>query len=114
MRRNTKLAQLLLITVLFGSAPTVLGDKVYKSVDKDGNVVYQDRPPEKAAGKKVEQKDIDPNKNVIESDVPPVTNKTTGSTKGSKPKQKKGSAPLPGPTKSNLKRKRAIVGAGGG
>ncbi len=112
MPRNTKLVQLLLITVLCGSAPIVLGDKVYKWVDKDGNVVYQDRPPDSAAGKKVEEKNINPNKNVIESDFPPVTNKTMGSTKGSRQKQKKGSASLPGNTKSNIKKKRAIIGGG--
>lgn len=43
--------------------------KLYKWVDKDGHVTYQELPPPADAGK-VEEKDINPDTNVIQADQP--------------------------------------------
>jgi hypothetical protein len=55
-----------LLLLLPGAASAV---KLYKWVDKDGNVTYQESPPPADAGK-VEEKNIDPDANVIQADHP--------------------------------------------
>lgn len=56
-----------LLLVLPGVAAAT---KLYKWVDKNGKVTYQETPPPSGAGK-VEEKNIDPDQNVIKADHPP-------------------------------------------
>lgn len=47
---------LLVVIIALGSVPTTPAAKLYKWVDKDGRVTYQDRPPPSDAGYHVEEK----------------------------------------------------------
>jgi hypothetical protein len=62
---------MLIPLVLLGCCGFTAADTVYKSVDKDGNVTYSEKPPatkgEKARTREVP---IDPNQNVIPSEKP--------------------------------------------
>jgi len=51
-------AALLLTVIAFSSVPLAHAAKLYKWVDKDGNVSYQDRPPPSRAGDRVEEKTL--------------------------------------------------------
>ena len=64
----------LLVTLLLLLAlPTaVVAAKLYKWVDKNGKVTYQETSPPSGSGK-VEEKNIDPDQNVIKADHPPPT-----------------------------------------
>ena len=62
------LVMLLLLTLPVTAAAT----KLYKWIDKDGKVTYQETPPPSGSGK-VEEKNIDPDQNVIKADHPPPT-----------------------------------------
>jgi hypothetical protein len=59
-----------LLALMLALATTAYGVKLYKWVDKNGHVTYQDRPPSSATAT-VEEKDIDPNQNRADSYVPP-------------------------------------------
>ncbi len=54
----------ILLIALTAIAPGVGAVKLYKWVDEDGTVHYQDRPPPKGTAR-VEEKELDPNANVI-------------------------------------------------
>lgn len=71
---NRKL--ILLLSFLLAGGQAAPGDaaKIYKWTDEQGNVSYHDRPPPGDAGK-VEEKDIDPNRNVIETKIPSTAKK---------------------------------------
>lgn len=93
-------------------APGVDAGKLYKWVDRDGRVTYQDRPPPAESGR-IEEKDIDPNKNVIQGDpftaprdVAPGTAKDgrTGAPERTKP----ASGELPAPRAPTMEEKAAI------
>lgn len=46
----------------------LLADTVYKSVDKDGNVTYSQKPPRDGEKARTKELPIDPNQNVVPSD----------------------------------------------
>jgi len=78
---NRKL--ILLLSFLLAGGQAAPGDaaKIYKWTDEQGNVSYHDRPPPGDTGK-LEEKDIDPDRNVIERQIPltrsaPARAKTT-------------------------------------
>ena len=56
--------------------------KLYKWVDKDGKVTYQEFPPP-ASATKVEEKDINPDANIIQADRPAPD--ASSSTRGNAP-----------------------------
>jgi hypothetical protein len=58
-----------LLSVLLVLPGVVPAAKLYKWVDKDGKVTYQETPPPAGAAK-VEEKNIDPDMNVIKSEQP--------------------------------------------
>ena len=51
-------AALLLTVIAFSSVPLAHAAKLYKWVDKDGNISYQDRPPPSRDGDRVEEKTL--------------------------------------------------------
>ena len=59
----------LLLVALITTAHAV---KLYKWVDDDGRVTYQDRPPPRGTGT-IEEKNIDPNQNTADSYIPPAS-----------------------------------------
>ncbi len=77
---NRKLIFLLSVLLAGGVATPGHAAKIYKWTDEHGNVSYHDRPPPGDAGK-VEEKDIDPDRNVIKT-TPPSTSKTPAADKG--------------------------------
>lgn len=76
------LMSLLLLLPLAASAV-----KLYKWVDKDGNVTYQELPPPSDASK-VEEKNINPDANVIQAEHPALSTSTSSGSAG-------GSVPVP-------------------
>ncbi len=72
----TRLAILLVPIAMWVYAPMAHGVKLYKWVDSAGNVTYQDQPPPSGSGV-VEEKDIDPDRNVTKFVMPtPPEDKT--------------------------------------
>ena len=63
---------LLVMLLLLALPAAAAAAKLYKWVDKDGRVTYQETPPPSGSGK-VEEKNIDPDQNVIKADHPPLT-----------------------------------------
>jgi len=62
---------LLVPLVLLGCCGFTAADSVYKSVDKDGNVTYSQKPPvTKGEKARTQEVPIDPNQNVIPSEKP--------------------------------------------
>ena len=53
------------LVALFLAAPSIHALKLYKVTLPDGTVVYQDNPPEAGSTGQIEEKDIDPNANVV-------------------------------------------------
>ena len=69
-----------LVLVLAALVPApVPAAKIYKWIDENGKVSYRDKPPPEAGGK-LEEKHIDPNRNVIKSRRP-----VAGTTANKKP-----------------------------
>lgn len=79
---------LLLLLVLNLTAMNSYSAKVYKWTDKDGNITYRDTPPHENSGT-VEEKEIDPDQNVIEVSPP----KPTTSSSSTGPRQSSSKAP---------------------
>ena len=63
---------LLVMLLLLTLPAAAVAAKLYKWVDKNGRVTYQETPPPSGSGK-VEEKNIDPDQNVIKADHPPPT-----------------------------------------
>ena len=69
--------RLTLVIVGLGLASVALAENVYKCTDKDGAVVYQRERCEDA--RQVEEKRIDPNKNVVQWEPPPASSSSASS-----------------------------------
>ncbi|GMQ90434.1 MAG: hypothetical protein BMS9Abin10_0811 [Gammaproteobacteria bacterium] len=65
----TRLAILLVPIAMWVYAPMAHGVKLYKWIDSAGNVTYQDQPPPTGSGV-VEEKNIDPDRNVTKFVMP--------------------------------------------
>ncbi|MFQ6023344.1 MAG: DUF4124 domain-containing protein [Acidiferrobacterales bacterium] len=64
-------ASILVMALVIGAlSPMVHGVKLYKWVDEEGNVTYQDTPPPPHSAARVEEKHIDLDKNVTEFVLP--------------------------------------------
>lgn len=59
-----------LLSLLLASVPLAHAAKLYKWVDKDGNVSYHDRPPDEA-GYRVEEKNLGSRSNASAAAIPP-------------------------------------------
>jgi hypothetical protein len=58
--------------MLLAPTPSVHAVKLYKWVDDNGRVTYQDRPPPSGAAE-IEEKEINPDQNTVDSYVPPAS-----------------------------------------
>lgn len=65
-----RLTIFLIALVIAMYAPITQGVKLYKWVDEEGNVTYQDTPPPRDLGGEVQQKHINPDDGVTEFVVP--------------------------------------------
>lgn len=74
------------IGIAIGASAPTFGGKVYKWVDDAGNVAYRDKPPPAGSEGKVEIKEIDSDRNVIQSHEP---TKNTNSAKKPNSQQSK-------------------------
>jgi hypothetical protein len=69
-------AMLSILAMSFIAAAPAEAAKLWKWVDKEGNVTYSEtRPPAEAT--KAEEKQIDPKQNVIEMEIPPAGSSST-------------------------------------
>ncbi len=59
------LIALLCLAGLAAGTASVHGMKLYKVIQPDGTVVYQDKPPKKGSKAEIEVRDINPNANVV-------------------------------------------------
>lgn len=62
-------SQWLLVAILLAAAP-VEAAKLYKWVDKDGNVTYHDQPPPSETGYRVEEKHLGARATAAANDIP--------------------------------------------
>ena len=67
-----------LVILALGGMPVVFAENVYKCTDHNGGVVYQKERCQDA--RQAEEKQIDPNKNVIPWELPPPSSARTDST----------------------------------
>ncbi|MFQ5995674.1 MAG: DUF4124 domain-containing protein [Acidiferrobacterales bacterium] len=81
-----------LATVLVGvmCGPSAHAVKLYKWVDEEGNVTYQDRPPPPHHGGKVKEKTIDPDAGVTKFVVPEPSSTPTAQEHTGKPQASQG------------------------
>lgn len=59
------LISVLYLAAFFLGSPPVHAQKLYKLTQPDGTVMYQDNPPKKGSNARIEEKEINPNANVV-------------------------------------------------
>ncbi len=96
-----QLVTLLCLAAFFLGSTPVHAFKLYKLTQPDGTVMYQDNPPEKGSDARIEEKEINPNANVVPIEQFPMDGDFTvpegpaGSIKPSGPAARSKVVPLP-------------------
>jgi len=101
-----------LALALSAAAGSVSADKVYRCVDADGKVTYQEKPPCVGTAE-AEEKTIDPKHNVIQMEVPQPSPTPTSTPAPARPAKPPAPVATPSPPGREEQLRRAVGGAAG-